>query len=65
MDLAINEAVDTIRILEVAPSPLKMPQTNESLYFGRIAGEPDVFFLDRATYGDLIRGVTTARPPNP
>lgn len=65
LDRAINEAVDTIRILEVAPSPLKMPQTNESLYFGRIAGEPDVFFLDRATYGDLIRGVTTARPPNP
>ncbi len=58
LDRAVGEGRETTRHIRFAP-------TVGDLYFGQIDGSPDVFFLDRATYGDLIRGVTTARLPNP
>lgn len=58
LDRATGEPQETIRRLRFAPSV-------GDLYFGQIEGSPDVFFVDRETYGDLIRDVTTTRMPAP
>lgn len=58
LDPAINEAKEVTYMVKFAPSAA-------NLYFGQIEGSPDVFFLDRDAYMDLIRPVTTARASNP
>ena len=81
LDRATNQAKDTTYLLKLAPSSLTLGSSSESLYFGQVVkvgpesgavadptgaeGSPDVFFLDHATYGDLIRHVTTSRLQNP
>ena len=58
LDRATNEPIEVTQIVTLAPA-------STNLYFGRIEGSPDVFFLDHETYRDLIRPVTTARISNP
>jgi len=57
LDRATNSSKEVTYLVNLAPSV-------ENLYFGQIVGSPDVFFLDRETYSDLIRDVTTARLQN-
>ena len=56
LDPAINEPKEVSYLLKFAPS-------TSNLYFGQIEGSPDVFFLDRETYQDLIRPVMSLRVP--
>lgn len=58
LDRATNLPREVTQMLTFAPA-------STNLYFGRIEGSPDVFFLDHETYRDLIRPVTTARLSNP
>jgi len=58
LDRATNEPIEVTKVLKFAPA-------SANLYFGRIEGAPDVFFLDHEVYRDLIRPVTTARFSNP
>ena len=58
LDPAINEPVDVTHLVKFAPSA-------SNIYFGQIEGSPDVFYLDRDTYLELIRPVTAARGQNP
>lgn len=65
LDRAKNEPVETTRRIKFAPA-------TSSLYFGQLEvisefaeGSPDVFLIDRDTFGDLIRDVTTPRLPVP
>ncbi|MCB1204675.1 MAG: DUF4340 domain-containing protein, partial [Verrucomicrobiae bacterium] len=65
LDRAKNEPVETTRRIRFAPA-------TTNLYYGQLEvvsefaeGSPDVFLIDRDTYGDLIRDVTTARVPVP
>lgn len=56
LDRAVNQSKEVTYQMKLAP-------LSDDLYFGQIAGSPDVFILDRATYGDLIRQVTSSRLP--
>ncbi|NLT70872.1 MAG: DUF4340 domain-containing protein [Verrucomicrobiaceae bacterium] len=58
LDRATNQPREVTQMLTFAPA-------STNVYFGRIEGSPDVFFLDHETYRDLIRPVTTARISNP
>jgi len=58
LDRATNDPIEVTQIVTFAPA-------STNLYFGRIEGSPDVFFLDHETYRDLIRPVTTSRISNP
>lgn len=65
LDRAKNEPVEVTRRVRFAPA-------TANLYYGQVEvvsefaeGSPDVFLIDRDTYGDLIRDVTTARIPVP
>ncbi len=53
LDKATNESTEQTRVLKIAPA-------TGDLYFGQIEGSLDVFLLDRRTYGNLIKPVTTA-----
>ncbi len=56
LDRATNTPRETTYQMKLAP-------LSDDLFFGQIANSPDVFILDRATYGDLIRQVTSSRLP--
>lgn len=63
LDRATNQSIETTHIVKLAPSATKV-------FFGQVEsgqgeGPPDVFFLDEATYGDIIRHVTSSRAVNP
>ncbi len=54
LDPATNERKDKSYILKLAPSLT-------DVYFGQIEGAPDVFFVNRETYRNLIQPVTVSR----
>ncbi len=54
LDPATNESREVTRVLELVSAA-------GELYFGRIEGSPDVFLIDKKTYGNLIRPVTSSR----
>ncbi len=43
---------------------VKFADSGASVYYGQVEGVNDVFYIDRAAYGDLIRPVTSSRAIN-
>ncbi len=56
LDPAVGEAREKTTVIKFAPS-------TGGIYFGQIEGSPDVFYVDRDKYGDLIRPITNSRAP--
>jgi|GEM_PF-471640 len=54
LDPATNESHDVTRVLKLAPAA-------GNLYFGQIEESPDVFFVDKKMYENLIAPVTSSR----
>lgn len=56
LDPAIGEAKEQTTVIKFAPS-------TGGIFFGQVEGAPDVFYVDRDKYGDLIRPITNSRAP--